>query len=89
MDIMVNDVAVGRLEFEIDLRLDLEGVLLKIRDGKIWEIKAGRCSGKGVCKCGKVTLMNVVHSLAPKSRAASSTCPSRRVFNRARTEATT
>lgn len=58
MEIMVNDVKLGRLEFEIDLRLDLEGVVLKIRDGKIWEIKAGRCSGKGVCKCGDVTLMS-------------------------------
>jgi hypothetical protein len=57
MEFMLNDVTLGRLEFEIDLRLDLEGVLLKVRDGKIWEIKSGHCSGKGVCKCGDVTLM--------------------------------
>ena len=57
IEIVLNDVAVGRITFEIDLRLELEGVILKIREGKIREIEAGRCWGKGTCKCGDVTLM--------------------------------
>ena len=47
----------GSLEFTITLALKLEGVVLKVRGGKIREISAGRCRGKGTLECAGVALL--------------------------------
>ena len=47
----------GTLEFTITLALKLEGVVLKVRGGKIREIAAGRCRGKGSLECAGVALL--------------------------------
>jgi hypothetical protein len=57
VDVLVNEAPVGRLDFEIRLALKLEGVVLKVRGGKIREIGAGRGRGQGHLKCAGVTLV--------------------------------
>ncbi len=56
VEIMVNDTPVGRLDFDIRLTLDLEGLVLKVRAGKVTEICAGLCRGTGTLKCGDVLI---------------------------------
>ena len=56
VEIMINDTPVGRLDFDIRLTLDLEGLELKVRDGKVMAITAGSCRGSGTLKCGDVLL---------------------------------
>lgn len=56
IEILVGDRRVGRITFNIELTLVLEGVVLKVRDGKIWEVKAGRCRGDGRLTTGGVTI---------------------------------
>jgi hypothetical protein len=57
IEILAGEVPVGTLEFTITLALKLEGVVLKVRGGKIREIAAGRCRGKGSLECAGVTLL--------------------------------
>jgi hypothetical protein len=57
LDILVNEAAVGRLDFEIRLALKLEGVILTVRGGKIRAIGAGRARGQGHLKCAGVTVV--------------------------------
>ncbi len=57
VEILVGERRVGRITFEIQLKLDLEGVVLKVRDGKIWEVKSGRCRGEGRITVGAATLI--------------------------------
>ncbi|MBN1190178.1 MAG: hypothetical protein JXA46_10530 [Dehalococcoidales bacterium] len=51
IEIRVNDQLVDTIDFEIALSLTLKGIALKIRDGKIREISAGECKGKGSVHC--------------------------------------
>jgi hypothetical protein len=44
---VINEVPLGKLKFDITLKLKLEGVVLFIRDGKIMEAETGTCSGSG------------------------------------------
>ncbi len=55
--ILVNNKEVGKVHFEIAVSLALEGIILKIRDGKIKEISAGSCKGKGTIKCENFLLV--------------------------------
>ncbi len=57
IEILAGEVPVGSLEFTITLALKLEGVVLKVRGGKIREISAGRCRGKGSLECAGVALL--------------------------------
>ena len=52
LEILINDKEVGKIEFDISIALTLEGIILKIRDGKIREILTGSCKGKGAIKHG-------------------------------------
>ena len=56
IEIKVDEAAVGRLDFDIRLTLDLEGLVLKVRDGQVREICGGACRGAGTLRCGDVVL---------------------------------
>jgi hypothetical protein len=51
LEVMINDISVGRVDFEVDLVLEVEAALLTVRDGRIWKAAAGRCSASGELKC--------------------------------------
>ena len=57
IEILAEQVLLGSLEFTITLALKLEGIILKVRGGKIREISSGRCRGKGALACAGVTLL--------------------------------
>jgi hypothetical protein len=57
IEILAEQVLLGRLEFTITLALKLEGIVLKVRGGKIREICSGRCRGKGTLECAGVALL--------------------------------
>jgi hypothetical protein len=58
IEVLVNDKPVGRITFSINVALNLQGVVLKIRDGKIWEVKSGKCQCRGTLKCGDQVLFD-------------------------------
>ena len=58
VDVMLDDKPIGRVTFTVDLRLLFDGVVLVIRDGTIWEVKAGTCEGRGALSCGAIELIN-------------------------------
>lgn len=57
INIEISDVSVYRLVFDIDLTLELEGLVLQVRDGKIREISSGNCEGRGTVKWGDKVLI--------------------------------
>jgi hypothetical protein len=57
VEILVNEEPLGRVEFSVDIVLNLEGIILKIQDGKIIEIITGSCKGSGSVACEDVTLI--------------------------------
>ena len=58
VDVLLDDKPIGRVTFTVDLRLRFDGVILTVRDAKIWEVKAGTCEGRGALKCGAVGLID-------------------------------
>lgn len=56
LEILVDDKVLGKVDFDIELELTLEGAVVAIRDGKIREIRVGSCEGSGSVKCENVTL---------------------------------
>ena len=64
LELSVDGKALGRLPFEIDLALTLEGVELTIQGGRIKKIKTGRTLGVGTLKCGGAVLHSIDRRLA-------------------------
>jgi len=58
IEVLVNGMEVGRILFEIDVALTLEGAILRIDGGSILGVSTGRCRGKGAIKCEGVTLLD-------------------------------
>lgn len=56
VEIWLNESKVGQVNFEIILALTLKALALKIKDGKVMEIKSGSCVGKGTIKCENVQI---------------------------------
>ena len=56
IEIYINDRRVGSIDFEIQLVLEIETAILKIQDGKIWEIETGACRGAGILMYGPAVL---------------------------------
>lgn len=50
IEILISGQTVGKIEFNITISLVLNGIILKIQDGKIKEISTGTCKGKGSIK---------------------------------------
>ncbi len=57
LEILINDKAVSRINFDINISVVLKGMILKIQDGKIKEIKTGSCKGKGNVKLEDFVIM--------------------------------
>jgi hypothetical protein len=57
LDVFLDDQRIGRIDFEVDLSLILKGFIAKVKDGRIFEIKAGTCSAKGTFKCENLLLV--------------------------------
>ena len=57
IEILAEQVLLSRLELTITLSLKLEGILLKVRGGRIREICSGRCLGKGTLECAGVAIL--------------------------------
>ncbi len=51
IDLLMNGVEIGRLELNVNVGLGLEGVNLRVQDGRIWQIQAGSCTGSGQLEC--------------------------------------
>jgi len=57
LEVVVNELVVGKIKFIINLALNLKGVILKIKGGKIKEILPGSCKGKGSLAWEKFVLL--------------------------------
>jgi len=57
IEIFVNERRIGSLDFEIKLTLEIEMAILKIQDGKIWEVQMGSCRGCGTLSFGPAVLL--------------------------------
>ncbi len=47
LDVMVGESRVQRIDFDLELTLDIEAAVLTVRDGKIWAVSLGSCKGAG------------------------------------------
>ncbi len=56
LDLFVKDRLCGRLDFTVEISLRLEGVVLTIKDGKIWQATTGSCTASGRIECAGQTL---------------------------------
>jgi hypothetical protein len=57
IEVFVNEQLIGKVDFTVTVSLEFEGLILKIRDGRIMEITTGSCTGNGVVSCGDYTLI--------------------------------
>ena len=57
LELLIGDQPAGRIEFQLDVEMKLEGVVLKIRDGRIWGVKSGTCRCAGRLACRGVSLV--------------------------------
>ena len=56
LDLLVNDQPCGRLDFTVAIALRVEGIVLTIKDGKIWKATTGSCTASGRITCAGQTL---------------------------------
>lgn len=56
IEVRIGEFYVGAINFELQLQLVLSGIILKITDGKICGVKAGKCISQSVLSCEGVTL---------------------------------
>ena len=56
IEIRIGESYLGKIDFELQLQLVLKGVILKISQGKIQGVKAGKCSSNGNFSCEGITL---------------------------------
>lgn len=57
LEIYINEKSIAKIEFSIALSLKLNGIILKIRNGKIMEILTGTCKAKGSVTCEDIPVM--------------------------------
>jgi len=57
LDIVVNDMKVDEVPFELKLTVTLDGALLTIRDGKIEAMSPAACKAGGELKCEGYTIL--------------------------------
>jgi len=57
VDVMADEVLLGRVAFDVALSLEIEGLILAIRDARIREVAAGRCRGEARLGCAGVELL--------------------------------
>lgn len=49
--ILLNDYEIGKIDFQVKIALHLKGMVLKIQNGRIMEIKTGECRASGTVTC--------------------------------------
>lgn len=57
LELLLNDKPIGSIEFNISIALHLNGIILRIKGGKIRQIHTGACKGSGRIKCEDFTLL--------------------------------
>ncbi len=58
LELLVNESRIGKLVLDVEIQLELKGVVLVIQDAKIKEIKAGSCHGKGTIRYAGMLLLD-------------------------------
>ena len=58
LEVKVGARTLGRIEFSLQARLAMEGVLLEIRGGRVLALRSGRCRFRGRISCGPATLLD-------------------------------
>lgn len=66
IDLLAKDVEIGRLTLQVELALDINGVVLRIKDGRIWGIESGSAAGRGSLACNYAE--RSIYKLERKSR---------------------
>jgi hypothetical protein len=56
IEIRINEIQLGHIDFSILLKLELSGIILNIKGGEIEGVKAGNCKCKGSVACEGVVL---------------------------------
>ncbi len=56
IEIRINEIQLGHIDFSILLKLELSGIILNIMGGEIEGVKAGNCKCKGSVACEGVVL---------------------------------
>ena len=51
LDIEINQKSIGKINFEINLELTVQGIILKIQDAKIKQIRTGNMKATGTINC--------------------------------------
>ena len=63
--LMKDGVEIGKIPFDASIELVLQGVVLRLRDGKVQDVQTGRVKGKAVLKCfGAVILRKEIEQMA-------------------------
>ena len=57
LDFLIRDTQVSRIDFELDMKIDVDGAVLTIRDGKIWALSVGACVASGELTCEGRSIM--------------------------------
>jgi hypothetical protein len=55
--VLFNDRVIHTIVFDIALLLELDGFMLAIRDGKLMEVRTGKCKAEGRVNYGALTLL--------------------------------
>jgi len=63
LELIVEGRTIGRLHFEIELSLTLEGAELTIQAGRVKRIKSGKGIGSGTIKCKDAVLYSLTKKL--------------------------
>lgn len=56
IEIRINEIKLGQIDFSIVLKLELSGIILNIKGGEIEGVKAGNCKCKGSVACEGIVL---------------------------------
>lgn len=56
IEISIDEVSLGKVDFEILLKLELKGLVLKIKGDKIEGVKSGSCKCKGSLACEGIVI---------------------------------
>ena len=66
IDLLVKEVEIGQLALVVDLSIQLDGILLRIKDGRIWGAESGSARGRGSLTCSFAD--KSIYTLERKSR---------------------
>lgn len=65
IEFMINEQPAGKITFCITVSLLAKGMILVIRDGRIWEIKTGECSARGTITCEGIPIAEKSSEVVP------------------------